>query len=166
VEELAWLHFAGLLPERASAGAEVKAWFGKLVALFLPAVSQLDELPTKAAFLFGFDPAEARANAENAAILETEIARKVLHAFGARVAAHAGPVTPEEFKTWLDEVKAETGAKGKELFHPVRIALTGAHSGREFDKLVPIIEEGSRLALPQHILSVRERMERFLSTGA
>ena len=57
------------------------------------------------------------------------------------VAVHSGPVTPEEFKTWMNEIKTETGAKGKDLFHPVRIALTGSHSGPEFDKLIPIIEE-------------------------
>ena len=61
----------------------------------------------------------------------------------------------------MNEIKAETGAKGKELFHPVRIALTGAHSGPEFDKLIPIFEEGSRLSLPVHVLSVRERIEQF-----
>jgi nondiscriminating glutamyl-tRNA synthetase len=63
----------------------------------------------------------------------------------------------------VNEVKTETGAKGKELFHPIRIAVTGAHSGPEFDKLVPIIEQGSALSssLPSAIPSVRERVERF-----
>ena len=166
VEELAWPHFDGKLPARNTALPDVMQWFGKLVDLFLPAVSQLDELPKSAAFIFGFDPAEARANEENAAILQTEIARKVLQAFAGLVEAHTGPVTPQDFKKWMDVVKTQTGAKGKDLFHPVRIALTGAHSGREFDKLIPIIEEGSGLALPQHVPSVRERMERFRSTGA
>jgi glutamyl-tRNA synthetase/nondiscriminating glutamyl-tRNA synthetase len=49
--------------------------------------------------------------------------------------------------------------KGKDLFHPVRIILTGAHSGPEFDKLIPLFEDGSRLDLPTHVLSVRERVE-------
>ena len=60
----------------------------------------------------------------------------------------------------MSEVKAETGAKGKELFHPIRIAVTGFHSGPEFDKLIPILEEGSRL-LPNQVRSVRERVEEF-----
>jgi nondiscriminating glutamyl-tRNA synthetase len=63
----------------------------------------------------------------------------------------------------MNSIKAETGAKGKDLFHPVRIALTGAHSGPEFDKLIPLMEEGSQCALPTHVASVRERVERFLS---
>jgi nondiscriminating glutamyl-tRNA synthetase len=58
-------------------------------------------------------------------------------------------------------VKAETGAKGKELFHPIRMIVTGSHSGPEFDKLIPILEAGSQLHLPRHVLSVYERVEEF-----
>jgi nondiscriminating glutamyl-tRNA synthetase len=39
--------------------------------------------------------------------------------------------------------------------------VTGSHSGPEFDKLIPILEEGSRLALPKHVLSVWERVQAF-----
>ena len=169
IAELAWPHFAAagfLLPrEEASPAVAVDAWFGKLLGFFLPYANQLDELPAKAAFVFRFDPAAARTNEENVPILATESAQKVLAAFAARVAAHSGPVTPEQFKAWMNEIKAETGAKGKDLFHPVRIALTGTHSGPEFDKMIPLLEDGSQLALPVHVLSVRERIEQFMSGG-
>ncbi len=171
VAELAWSHFAGagLLPPHDGkwqvTTAAVEAWFGKLLALFLPAVNQLDELPVKAALVFRFSPTAARASEENAAILATETSQKVLATFSARVAAHAGPVAPEQFRTWMNEIRAETGASGKDLFHPVRIALTGAHSGPEFDKFIPVVEEGSRLDLPVHVLSIRERIEQFMSSG-
>jgi len=171
VADLAWSHFAGagLLPPHNGiwqvTSASVEAWFGKLLALFLPAVNQLDELPVKSEFVFRFNPAAARADNENAAILATEVAGTVLAAFAARVDAHSGPLTPEQFKTWMNEIKVETGAKGKDLFHPIRIALTGSHSGPEFDKLIPIVEEGSRLHLPVHVLGVRERIEQFISGG-
>jgi nondiscriminating glutamyl-tRNA synthetase len=153
---------AGLLPVQGNAA--IAGWLEKLIALFLPALDQLDQLPAKAAFIFRFDPEAARRDQENAALIATESAHKVLAAFNARVRSMTGPVTPEQFKLWMTEIKTETGAKGKELFHPVRIALTGAHSGPEFDKLIPVIEEGSRLDLPVHILSVRERIERFLAS--
>ena len=45
----------------------------------------------------------------------------------------------------------------------MRIILTGAHSGPEFDKLIPLLEDGSQLDLPAHVLSVRERVEAFIS---
>jgi nondiscriminating glutamyl-tRNA synthetase len=158
--ELAWPYFAAQLPARESAPAEVRAWFERLLALFVPAVHHLDQLPAEAGFLFGFDPDAARDNEENSAVLSADSARAVLAEFADRVRAHSGPVRPEDFKCWVDEIKTATGAKGKELFHPLRIALTGAHSGREFDKVIPLIEDGNLLCLP--VPSVSERIERFV----
>src|ERR1700756_1515122 len=51
---------AGLLPERAD--PESIAWFEKLIALFLPSLDQLDQLPAKAAFIFQFDPDAAHSD--------------------------------------------------------------------------------------------------------
>lgn len=157
---LAWPYFADRLPAPESAPEEVKDWFGRLLALFLPAVDHLDQLPEKAVPVLGYDLAAARANPENAAVLAVDSARMVLAELADRVRAYGTHITPEIFKAWLDEIKAATGFKGKELFHPVRIALTGAHSGREFEKVIPLIEEGAALGLG--ILSVCERIERFV----
>ena len=161
--ELAWPFFtaAGLLPARGSAAPEIVGWAGSVLDLFLHSIDRLDELPAKAAFLFGIDDAGVRADPENAAVLAAGGSKKVLGAFAERVQAHAGPVTPEFFKEQMNAIKAETGVKGKDLFHPVRIALTGMHSGPEFDKLLPVIERGADLPLPRAVPSVRERLERF-----
>lgn len=162
--DLAWQYFSqpGLLPARDYAPKEIEAWFESLIALFLPALDQLDQLPEKAAFIFGVNPGAAIAEPENAAVLASESASRVLAAFAARVSGSPAPVTSEQFKAWMNEVKAETGVKGKDLFHPVRIVLTGSHSGPEFDKLIPVIEAGSELNLPTRIPSFRERVDRFL----
>lgn len=142
---------------------EMKLWFQDVLAVFLPAVNQLDQLPIKARFLFDPDPAAALANEENTTILANISSRKVLDGFASRIAALSFPITPEAFKAVVNEVKSTTGIKGKDLFHPVRIALTGAHSGPEFDKLIPLIEAGSRLALPTPVLSVQQRVTRFVA---
>lgn len=156
---LAWLGFAAFLPPQDAAPEPVKEWFDRLVALFVPSVDHLDQLPARAAFVFGFDAEATRADAENAAVLAADSARIVLGELATHVRAHVGPVTPELFKAWMNEIKAATGVKGKELFHPVRIALTGAHSGPEFDKLLPLIEDGADLGL---VPSVRRRIEQFV----
>jgi glutamyl-tRNA synthetase/nondiscriminating glutamyl-tRNA synthetase len=160
--ELAWPYFerAGLLRERSAASTDTITWLGKLLALFVPAVDRLDQLPEKARFVFGFDFAAAKNNPENAELLTTDGAHKVLPALEARLQHDAGPVTAEQFRAWINEIKSETGVKGKELFHPIRIAITGSHSGPEFDKLIPLIEEGSGV-MPGKIPSVRERMFTF-----
>ena len=60
-------------------------------------------------------------------------------------------------------MKAETGAKGKNLFHPIRMMITGSHSGPDFDKLIPILEQGSALSLPTHVMSVQQRVQAFMA---
>jgi len=58
--------------------------------------------------------------------------------------AAAGLLPPQPWdaatwKAWTDAVKAETGKKGRELFHPLRLALTGRDAGPELGALLPLI---------------------------
>ena len=150
---------AGLLP--ANANGNVSGWTKSVVELLTPYVDKLDQLPEKAKIIFDGNAAAALKLPENSEVFANEKARAVVRAFAAKT-TNDSRLTPERFKTIMDEIKAETGAKGKDLFHPVRIVLIGSHSGPDFNKLIPIIEEGSQLPLPQHVKSVRERVSEFL----
>ncbi len=161
IERLAEPYFvhAGLLPENPD--EKLRAWFAKVVALLAPSVDRLDQLPERAGLIFGYDAAAAIAAPDNAEVLAAPKTSDVLAVFTQQVESDPSPMAAERFKTIMNEVKAKTGAKGKDLFHPVRIALTGSHSGPEFDKLIPILEEGAQLQLPQHVMNVRERLAAF-----
>lgn len=50
------------------------------------------------------------------------------------------------WKTWTDALKAATGRKGRALFHPLRLALTGAEQGPELAALLPLIGRAKALA--------------------
>ena len=43
------------------------------------------------------------------------------------------------WSAWTNAVKAETGAKGKALFMPLRLALTGQAHGPDMAALAPLI---------------------------
>jgi nondiscriminating glutamyl-tRNA synthetase len=150
---------AGTLPENPD--ERTRTWFSKVVALLQPSVDKLDQLPERAALIFRYDAEAAVNSPDNAEVLASPKTADVLSAFAPQVEGDPAAMTPERFKAAMNEVKAKTGAKGKELFHPVRIALTGSHSGPEFDKLIPILEEGAQLDLPQHVMNVRERLAAF-----
>jgi glutamyl-tRNA synthetase len=49
------------------------------------------------------------------------------------------PWTDETWKSWTEAVKAKTGRKGKALFMPLRLALTGLDHGPELASLLPLI---------------------------
>jgi glutamyl-tRNA synthetase len=57
----------------------------------------------------------------------------------ARELLPAEPWSAETWGQWTAAVKAATGAKGKTLFHPLRLALTGAESGPDLKSLLPLI---------------------------
>jgi glutamyl-tRNA synthetase len=40
---------------------------------------------------------------------------------------------------WLDAVRKATGRKGKALFHPLRLALTGRDDGPKLTDLLPLL---------------------------
>lgn len=49
------------------------------------------------------------------------------------------PWDETSWKSWTDAVKQETGRKGKDLFLPLRLALTGLDHGPELKFLLPLI---------------------------
>ena len=159
---------AGFEPAKQSPWSppQVTDWLAKVTLLLAPSVDRLEQLPEKASLIFHYDATAALASPENAEVLAGPNTSAVIAAFSGKILddpeAKAHQLTPERFKTIVNEVKTETGAKGKDLFHPIRIIITGSHSGPEFDKLIPILEEGSRLMLPRHVLSVHERVEAFM----
>ena len=57
-------------------------------------------------------------------------------------AAETLPAEPWDgttWKAWTQQISAKTGAKGKALFHPLRLALTGRDKGPEMAPLLPLI---------------------------
>ncbi|MCQ2734977.1 MAG: glutamate--tRNA ligase [Alphaproteobacteria bacterium] len=49
------------------------------------------------------------------------------------------PWDDNTFNAWLNVVKEKSGKKGKELFHPIRKALTALDNGPELKTLLPLI---------------------------
>jgi len=52
----------------------------------------------------------------------------------------AGPWDQQTWKMWTDAVKSETGRKGKGLFMPLRLALTGQAHGPELADLLVLMD--------------------------
>lgn len=49
------------------------------------------------------------------------------------------PYDETTFKEWTDALKARTGRKGRALFRPLRLALTGREDGPELKTLLPLL---------------------------
>ena len=125
-------------------------------------VDRLEQIPTRLSFLFDYDAARTLAAADVRA--EAAGARDVLVALADELTRSAPLFTKEAFRDLATKVRARSGQKGKALFHPIRLALTGEPEGMELDLAVPAIESGSRLEASglRPIMSAAARAEAFL----
>lgn len=57
-----------------------------------------------------------------------------------------GNIDQNTWKTWTDIVKAQSGRKGRGLFMPLRIAITGRAWGPELADLLPLMGREEILA--------------------
>ena len=78
---------AGLLPEQPD--ERTRVWFAKVVALLVPSVNKLDELPERGAPIFLYDAAAANSSPDNAEVLGGLKTSEVLAAFAELV--ESGP---------------------------------------------------------------------------
>ncbi len=79
----------------------------------------------------------------------------------AEVLAPLPPLADREaFRAAAAQVKERTGQKGRALFHPIRVALTGAAEGPELDVIVPAIDTAARLPADSGLAPVTSCRER------
>ena len=135
------------------------------MAMAIASVDRLNQVPARLAFLFDYAPARTLAETGLREEFGSADARAVVEAL-AEALADAPPLDRDRFRTIANEVKARTGQKGKALFHPIRIALTGRSEGPELDLAVPAIDRGAQLpksaGLPP-ILANRDRAAAFVT---
>ena len=142
----------------------VRRWIGLLVDAALPRIDHLSQIGEMAESLCAFEEPRVLEKAVAVALIRSEpSAAKVVMELREQLKDPAIDVVG----TWRDivaAIKQKTGQKGKNLFHPIRIALTKTESGPELDKLVPLFEEGSKLPLLKKVKNCRERASEFADT--
>lgn len=135
-----------------------------LMPLINVSVDRLDQVPQRLKQLFEYSAEAALERPEIRAEVETDAARQVIAALAGELEASPRLIDKPMFRGLADRVKQKSGQKGRALFHPMRIALTGASDGPELDLLVPAMEHGADLdkgAGFVPIAGARERARRF-----
>ena len=128
-------------------------------------VDRLDQVPGRLAFLFDYSPVVTLDDARVRSEMGEAAAREVVRALAGELAT-APRLDRERFRAAAAAVRARTGQKGKALFHPIRVALTGRAEGPELDLVIPAIDAGADLpagaGIPR-ILGCRERAAGFVA---
>lgn len=135
VTELALPHLikAGYVEENAS--SEKKEWVQKVVALYHEQMSYGAEIVELSNLFFNEEPAIDSIAKE---VLEGETVPEVLTAFSKQL-EEIQPFDAEEIKKAIKTVQKETGIKGKNLFMPIRVAVTGQSHGPEIGPTIELL---------------------------
>jgi glutamyl-tRNA synthetase len=115
------------------------AYLESILGMAVGSVDRLEEIPERVAFIFDWDAARAAA----LVAAEPDGARAV-SAFADAI-ADAGSLDRDAFRTAATRARERTSLKGRALFHPIRVALTGADSGPELDLAIPAIDRAAAL---------------------
>jgi glutamyl-tRNA synthetase/nondiscriminating glutamyl-tRNA synthetase len=152
-EALRYFELARLLRDDAASHTFVES----LLPMVVGSVDRVEEIPDRVAGIFAWDAGRAAAMMGSEPNVE-QVARAI--DLFAREIAVLDPLDRETFRAAAGRVRQQTGLKGRDLFHPIRDALTAAASGPELDLIVPAIDRGARLppeAVFQPIPSCAER---------
>jgi len=135
----------------------------EVVPAVAASVDRLEQVPSRLGFLFEYDAARALALPEVRA--EFEAARPVVDALAEELRDAPPMLDRDAFRGMAGRVKDRTRLKGKALFHPIRVVLTGEAEGLELDLAVPAIERGAQVTASSsglsRIASSRERVVEF-----
>jgi len=116
-------------------------WLNEIIELVKTELTTLAEIGSHIDIFFD-DKYEITAEAKQ--ILEKESAAQVVKVFGEYLKTAAGNPR-ENYLAAIKYTKEEKGAKGKDLFMPIRAALTGKVHGPELDKVFAILGKGAAL---------------------
>jgi nondiscriminating glutamyl-tRNA synthetase len=150
----------------ASLSPQGTAYLIALMPLINVSVDRLDQVPERLKQLFEYSAEAALKQPDIRAEVEADAARRVIDALAAELDQSPRLVDKQLFRGLADRVKQKSGQKGRALFHPIRIALTGASDGPELDLLVPAMEKGAELDKSSGvspIVGARERLKSLVA---
>lgn len=129
------LQKASLLPVDLT--SEQEAWAKSLIALYQEQMVSASDIVELSELFFRTD---LSLEEEGAAILSEPQVNQVLSAFLGKVEELTpADFLPENIAARIKEVQKETGVKGKGLFMPIRVALTGQTHGRDLNQTIYLL---------------------------
>src|SRR2546428_1669019 len=124
---------------------EDRAYLARVVPLAAASIDRLDQVPLRLRFLFDYSAERALGDTAIRAEASEPGARAVIVALAEELRPGDRLRDRDAFRAAAARVRERTGQKGKALFHPIRLALTGESEGVELDLAVPALEAGAEL---------------------
>ncbi len=155
---------AGILRERGWAAGELSAeqvaWCEHAAAILGPQAADREALAGLLGLVFHYDSREILARVESHVVLSRYAARDVLRQL-ALLLLEGAALDSERFKEVVTLLKERLDIRGRELFHPIRLALAGRAGEGELDRVILLLDEAAVASFAVRVKTARERILEF-----
>jgi nondiscriminating glutamyl-tRNA synthetase len=155
---------AGILTERACVARELTAeqiaWCEHAAVILGPQVADRAGLEELLELVFHYDSREILGRVESHAVLSRYAARDVLRQL-ALLLLEGAALNSERFKEIVTALKEKLDLRGRDLFHPIRLALAGRAGEGELDRVILLLDEAATASFAVRVKSSRERILEF-----
>ena len=157
---------AGILRERGWLAAEPsppqQAWCERAASMLGGHATDRAALADLLGLVFQYDAREIISRVESHVVLSRYAARGVLRQV-ALLLLEGVALTSERFKEIVTALKDGMELRGRELFHPIRLALAGRSGEGELDRAILLLDEAAELSFDVPVKSARARILEFCS---
>ena len=110
--------------------------------------------------IFEYDASQILQLKESHAVLARHGARDVVRHLALHLLEDA-PLTSDRFKVLIIKLKGDLQLGSRDLFHPIRLALTGRSGEGELDRVILLLDEAAALPFVIPVNSARTRILEF-----
>jgi nondiscriminating glutamyl-tRNA synthetase len=155
---VAILRERGWLVARPS--VEQQTWCERAAAMLGGHASDRAALADLLGQVFQYEAREIISRVESHVVLSRYAAREVLRRV-ALLLLDGEALTSERFKQIVTALKDGMELRGRELFHPIRLALAGRAGEGELDRVILLLDEAAARSFDVPVKSARERIVEF-----
>lgn len=146
----------------AEASLEQQAWCERAASMLGGHATDRAALADLLGLVFQYDASEIISRVESHVVLSRYAARDVLRQV-ALLLLDGAPLTSDRFKEIVTALKDGMELRGRELFHPIRLALAGRAGEGELDRVILLLDEAAALSFAAPVKSARVRILEFCS---
>lgn len=154
------LHDHGWLTAEPS--PEQSVWFERAAALLGPQSPDKAALQTLLSLVFHYDAREILATLDGQVVMSRYAARDALRLL-ANLLLDPAPLTTDRFREIIDALKTQLDIRGRELFHPLRLALAGRSGEGDLDRVILLLDEAAAANFSIPVKTARARIVEFCS---
>lgn len=138
------------------------AWCERAAAMLGGHAADRGALAELLSLIFHYDAREIISKVDSHVVLSRYAARDVLRQL-ALLLLEGAPLGSERFKEIGTALKTGMELRGRELFHPIRLALAGRAGEGELDRVILMLDEAAALSFTLPVKSARTRILEFCS---